>query len=154
MADFMKFFKDLEDFKRRQRQRHDEYKADFVRYMRIFEKILISRTSSEAQKVKASLGMLLENDKLERLTYELIDLNNLFILTCHLGILKETVDAVNKKLTQSGISEKVEAIGDVTKLKQELQKAINLLNGYYQERRKMEQELEEARKRSLSSYVG
>jgi hypothetical protein len=72
----------------------------------IYEKILLSKEASEAQKVKALIGKTFELDRLERLSAQLSLLYTLQIFAFKVKVLEITVENINEQLAKSGILEK------------------------------------------------
>lgn len=79
----------------------DETKHSVSRQIEVYEKILRSKESSEAQKVKASLGRMLEYDRLERLSSQLSLLYILQMFAFKVNVLKISVDNINEKIVES-----------------------------------------------------
>jgi len=69
----------------------------------VYEKILLSKEASEAQKVKALIGKTFELDRLERLSAQLSLLYTLQIFAFKVKVLEIAVDNINEQLARSGI---------------------------------------------------
>jgi hypothetical protein len=72
----------------------------------VYERILLSKEASEAQKVKALIGKTFELDRLERLSAQLSLLYTLQIFAFKVKVLEITVENINEQLARSGILEK------------------------------------------------
>jgi len=79
----------------------DEAKHSVSRRIEVYEKILRSKESSEVQKVKASLGRMLEYDRLERLSSQLSLLYILQMFAFKVKVLRISVDNINEKIVKS-----------------------------------------------------
>lgn len=110
-----------------------------------FESVLKSGESSEAQKVKALLGRMLEYDRLERLSSQLSLLYILQIFAFKAKVVKISIDNINEQLAKSGILEKTKDIEDT---KKNIDKLTILLEAQYEAMKK----IGENRKKDLT-YV-
>ena len=72
----------------------------------VYEQTLLSKESSEAQKVKALFGKAFELDRLERLSAQLSLLYTLQIFAFKVKVLEIEVDNIDEQLQKSGILEK------------------------------------------------
>jgi hypothetical protein len=72
----------------------------------VYERILLSKEASEAQKVKALIGKTFELDRMERLSAQLSLLYTLQIFAFKVKVLEITVENINEQLARSGILEK------------------------------------------------
>jgi hypothetical protein len=79
----------------------DETKHSVSRQIEVYEKILRSKESSEVQKVNASLGRMLEYDRLERLSSQLSLLYILQMFAFKVKVLRISVDNINEKIVKS-----------------------------------------------------
>jgi len=79
----------------------DETKHSVSTQIEAYEKTLRSKESSEAQKVKASLGRMLEYDRLERLSSQLSLLYILQMFAFKVKVLKISVENINEKIVES-----------------------------------------------------
>lgn len=140
--------KNIEDYKRLyySRQRELPQKVGF------YETILESKESSKELKAFAILGKASEQADLARLAGEISLLYNFTTLAIQLKILGIAIDSIRLQLAESRILERTQA-DDIAKLKEEHKKAITLMGKFYEQKKKMEQEMEEKRKRYLSQYV-
>ena len=110
-----------------------------------FESVLKSGESSEAQKVKALLGRMLEYDRLERLSSQLSLLYILQIFAFKTKVVKISIDNINEQLAKSAILEKTKDIEDT---KKNIDKLTILLEAQYEAMKK----IGENRKKDLT-YV-
>ena len=78
-----------------------ETKHSVSRQTEVYEKILRSKESSEVQKVNASLGRMLEYDRLERLSSQLSLLYILQMFAFKVKVLRISVDNINEKIVKS-----------------------------------------------------
>ena len=90
----------------------DETKHSVSRQIEAYEKTLGSKESSEVQKVKASLGRMLEYDRLERLSSQLSLLYILQMFAFKVKVLKISVDNINEKILES---EKIKVVENTKK---------------------------------------
>lgn len=72
----------------------------------IYEKTMLSKDASEAQKVKALFGRAFELDRLERLSAQLSLLYTLQIFAFKVKVLEIEVSNIDQQLAKSGILEK------------------------------------------------
>jgi len=79
----------------------DETKHSVSTQIEAYEKTLESKESSEVQKVKASLGRMLEYDRLERLSSQLSLLYILQMFAFKVKVLKISVENINEKIVES-----------------------------------------------------
>jgi len=123
--------------------------SELPRKIEMYEALLKSRESSKELKIISIFGKSSEQGHLARLAGEIALLHNFAILAIHLRSLEISIVNIQEQLLQSGMLEKVKELGDVTKLKKELHKAIKLLDEYYKEKKRMEQQIEDSRSEDL-----
>jgi len=105
----------LEKATRRAQKALDENKHFSSVQIEAYEKVLRSRESSEAQRVKASLGRMIEYDRLEGLSSQLSLLYILQMFAFKVKILQISVDNVKEQLAKSGFLDKTKDIEDIKK---------------------------------------
>lgn len=93
----------------------DENKHSASKQIEEYEKVLRSKESLEAQKVKAMLGRTLEYDRLERLSSQLSLLYVLQMFAFKVKILQISVENIKEQLAKSGFLEKTKDIEDIKK---------------------------------------
>lgn len=135
----------LEKTAKRTQKILDESRCLASKQTETFESVLKSGESSEAQKVKALLGRMLEYDRLERLSSQLSLLYILQIFAFKAKVVKISIDNINEQLAKSGILEKTKDIEDT---KKNIDKLTILLEAQYEAMKK----IGENRKKDLS-YV-
>jgi hypothetical protein len=96
----------LDKTTKRIQQVFEESKEMASKQTAVYEKILLSKEASEAQKVKALIGKTFELDRLERLSAQLSLLYTLQIFAFKVKVLEIAVDNINEQLARSGILEK------------------------------------------------
>ena len=79
----------------------DETKHSVSTQIEAYKKTLESKESSEVQKVKASLGTMLEYDRLERLSSQLSLLYILQMFAFKVKVLRISVENINEKIVES-----------------------------------------------------
>jgi len=84
----------------------EESREASARQTPIYEQILLSVESSEAQKAKALFGKAFELDRLERLAAQLSLLYTLQIFAFKVKVLEIEVDNIDEQLEKSGVLEK------------------------------------------------
>lgn len=135
----------LEKTAKRTQKILDESRCLASKQTETFESVLKSGESSEAQKVKALLGRMLEYDRLERLSSQLSLLYILQIFAFKAKVVKISIDNINEQLAKSGILEKTKDIEDT---KKNIDKLTILLESQYEAMKK----IGENRKKDLT-YV-
>jgi hypothetical protein len=105
----------LDKTTKRIQQVFEESKEMASKQTAVYEKILLSKEASEAQKVKALIGKTFELDRLERLSAQLSLLYTLQIFAFKVKVLEIAVDNINEQLARSGILEKHMEIEDIKK---------------------------------------
>ena len=93
----------LDKTTKRIQQVFEESKEMASKQTAVYEKILLSKEASEAQKVKALIGKTFELDRLERLSAQLSLLYTLQIFAFKVKVLEIAVDNINEQLARSGI---------------------------------------------------
>lgn len=93
----------------------DEGKETASKQTANYEQILLSKSASEDQKIKAFMGRAFEFDRLERLSSQLSLLYMLQIFAFKVKVLEISVCKTNEQLARSGILEKNNEIEDVKK---------------------------------------
>jgi len=96
----------LDKTTKRIQQVFEESKEMASKQTAVYEKILLSKEASEAQKVKALIGKTFELDRLERLSAQLSLLYTLQIFAFKVKVLEIVVGNINEQLARSGILEK------------------------------------------------
>ena len=81
----------------------EESREASARQTPIYEQILLSKESSEAQKVKALFGKAFKLDRLERLAAQLSLLYMLQIFAFKVKVLEIEVDNIDEQLEKSGV---------------------------------------------------
>ena len=84
----------------------EENKETAAKQTPIYEQTLMSKDTSEAQKVKALFGKAFELDRLEQLSAQLSLLYTLQIFAFKVKVLEIEVDNIDQQLAKSGILEK------------------------------------------------
>ena len=118
----------------------DETKHSVARQMEIYRKILGSKETSEAQKLKASLERMLAYDRLERLSSQLSLLYILQIFAFKVKVLKISVDNINEKIVKS----------EKTKVIENTKKHIERLTILLEAQNEALKKIEESRKSYIS----
>ena len=90
---------------------------------------LCEKENSEALKIKASLGRMLEYERLERLSSQLSLLYILQIFAFKANILKISIDNISEQLNKTAILEKTKKIEETNK---KIDKLIILLEAQYE----------------------
>ena len=93
----------------------EESREASARQTPIYEQILLSIESSEAQKAKALFGKAFELDRLERLAAQLSLLYTLQIFAFKVKVLEIEVDNIDEQLEKSGVLEKHMEIDSIKK---------------------------------------
>ena len=96
----------LDKTTKRIQQVFEESKEMASKQTAVYERILLSKEASEAQKVKALIGKTFELDRLERLSAQLSLLYTLQIFAFKVKVLEIAVGNINEQLARSGILEK------------------------------------------------
>jgi len=107
----------------------DESKDLASKRIEIYESILRSAESSEAQKVQALLRKMLEYDRLEWMSSQLSLLYVLQIFAFKVKILQISIENVGEQLQKSGILGKAQDIEDT---KKNIDKLMILLEAQYE----------------------
>ena len=105
----------LEKATKRAQKAFDENRHSASEQIEAFEKLLTSRKSSEAQRVRAMLGRTLEYDRLERLSSHLSLLYILQMFAFKVKILQISVENIREQLSESAFLEKTKDIEDIKK---------------------------------------
>lgn len=105
----------LEKATKRAQKALDENKHSASNKIDAYEKVLRSRESSEAQRVRAMLGRTLEYDRLETLSSQLSLLYILQMFAFKVKILQISVENIREQLAKSGFLEKTKDIEDIKK---------------------------------------
>ena len=105
----------LEKATKRTQKTVDENKQAASAQIEAYEKVLKSKESTEAQRVKATLGRTIEYDRLEGLSTQLSLLYILQMFTFKVKILQISVDNIKEQLARSGFLEKTKDIEDIKK---------------------------------------
>ena len=103
----------LEKATKRAQKALDENKRSASEQIEAYEKVLRLKRSSETQRVKATLGRMLEYDRLERLSSQLSLLYVLQMFAFKVKILQISVENVKEQLTKSGFLEKTKDIEEI-----------------------------------------
>ncbi len=93
----------------------EENREIAVKQTPVYEQVLLSNESSEAQKVKALFGKAFELDRLERLGDQLSLLYMLQIFAFKVKVLEVEVGNFGEQLSKSGIQEKHAEIEGIKK---------------------------------------
>ncbi len=93
----------------------DDDKAAMSRQIALYQEVLGTKESSEAQKVKAQLGRMFEFDRLERLTSHLSLLYVLQIFAFKVKIMQISIDNVKEQLAHSDLLDKTKDIEEIRK---------------------------------------
>lgn len=80
-----------------------------------YEKVLKSKESSEAERVKATLGRMIQYDRLEGLSSQLSLLYILQMFAFKVKILQISIDNIKEQLSKSGFLETTKDILDIKK---------------------------------------
>jgi len=105
----------LEKATKRAQKALDENKHSASTQIGAYEKVLRSRESSEAQRVRATLGRMVEYDRLEGLSSQLSLLYILQMFAFKVKILQISVENIKEQLAKSGFLEKTKDIEDIKK---------------------------------------
>ena len=105
----------LEKATKRAQKALDETKHSASKEITAYEKVLRSKKSSEAQRVRATLGRMTEYDRLERLSSQLSLLYILQMFAFKVKILQISVENIKEQLANSGFLEKTKDIEDIKK---------------------------------------
>ena len=105
----------LEKATKRAQKTLEENKHSASNQIDAYEKVLKSKESSEAQKVKATLGRTLEYDRLETLSSQLSLLYILQMFAFKVKILQISVENIKEQLAKSGFLDKTKDIEDIKK---------------------------------------
>jgi hypothetical protein len=105
----------LEKATKRAQKTLDENKQATSAQIEAYEKVLKSKESTEAQRVRATLGRTIEYDRLEGLSTQLSLLYILQMFVFKVKILQISVDNIKEQLAKSGFLEKTKDIEDIKK---------------------------------------
>jgi hypothetical protein len=105
----------LEKATKRAQKALDETKHSASKEIAAYENVLKSKESSEAQRVRATLGRMTEYDRLERLSSQLSLLYILQMFAFKVKILQISVENIKEQLANSGFLEKTKDIEDIKK---------------------------------------
>jgi predicted amino acid-binding ACT domain protein len=147
------FLQTLEKAIKNHEEWHRLLRSEQVKKDKVYENVLKSEESSIMNKTVALLAKQGDHRDLARLTSELVTLSAVEVIALEVNLLDVSLQALEKRLTQSGILEKAKDIGDVAKLKENMNKAIKLLEKYYEEKKKAQEEVERSRQNNLPFYV-
>jgi hypothetical protein len=134
----------LEKATKRAQKALDENKHSASKQIDAYERVLGSRKSSETQRVRATIGRMLEYDRLERLSTQLSLLYILQMFAFKVKILQISVENIKEQLAKSGFWEKTKDIDD---LKQNINTLAILLEAQYEAMKQI------GEKRKDMSYV-
>ena len=93
----------------------EESREAAARQAPMYEQVLLSKESTEAQKVKALFGKAFELDRLERLSAQLSLLYTLQIFAFKVKVLEIEVGNIDEQLEKSGVLEKHLEIDSIKK---------------------------------------
>jgi hypothetical protein len=93
----------------------EESKEMATKQTPVYEQVLLSSETSEAQKVKAMFGKAFELDRLERLSAQLSLLYMLQIFAFKVKVLEVEVGNIEEQVAKSGIQEKHAEIEGIKK---------------------------------------
>ena len=119
----------LEKATKRAQKVVDENKHSASKQIDAYENVLRSKKSSETQKVKATLGRMLEYERLERLSSQLSLLYILQMFAFKVKILQISVENIKEQLVKSGLLEKTK---DIEEIKKNIDKLLILLEAQYE----------------------
>ena len=119
----------LEKATQRAQKAFDDNKHSASEQIDAYENVLRSKESSEAQKVRAMLGRMLEYDRLERLSSQLSLLYILQMFAFKVKILQISVENIKEQLAKSGLLEKTK---DIEEIKKNIDKLLILLEAQYE----------------------
>ena len=105
----------LDKTTKRIQQVFEESKKTAAKQTAAYEQILVSKESSEAQKVRALVGKAFELDRLERLSSQLSLLYTLQIFAFKVKVLEIEVSKMDEQLAKSGILENNSEIEGIKK---------------------------------------
>jgi hypothetical protein len=105
----------LEKATKRAQKALEENKHSASNQIDAYEKVLRSKESTEAQKVRAMLGRTLEYDRLETLSSQLSLLYILQMFAFKVKILQISVENIKEQLAKSGFLEKTKDVEDIKK---------------------------------------
>lgn len=105
----------LEKSTRRAQNALDENKQAASEQIAAYEKILRSKESSKGQRTRATLGRMIEYDRLERLSSQLSLLYILQMFAFKVKILQISVENIKEQLANSEFLEKTRDIDDIKK---------------------------------------
>jgi hypothetical protein len=142
------YLQDLKEIIREREKRHQECAVASSRILKMFDKILDPKEPYKPETLLASIGKVLERERLSRQASELEILNLLSILAMHVDMYRIILDGIKDKLMKSGILEKVKEIDELMEMKEKIDSYLKLVKA---KREKQKQE-EESRKEYLS-YV-
>lgn len=105
----------LEKATRRAQNALDENKHSASKQIAAYDRVLKSRESSKEQKMGATLGRMIEYDRLEGLSSQLGLLYILQMFAFKVKILQISVDNIKEQLAKSGFLDKTKDIEDIKK---------------------------------------
>jgi len=105
----------LEKATKRAQKTLDENKHSSSVQIEAYEKVLKSRESSETQKTKATLGRMIEYNRLEGLSSQLSLLYILQMFAFKVKILQISVDKIKEQLAKPEFLDKIKDIEDIKK---------------------------------------
>lgn len=94
----------------------DKEASETGRKLMTYGHILNSRQSSEAEKVRASLGKTIEYETDDRRDHDMILLGDVLVLANYVDVLRETIDFLAKQIEESGVLDKVKDIDNIAEL--------------------------------------
>jgi hypothetical protein len=119
----------LEKATKRAQKALEENKHSATKQIDAYERMLKSKEASEAQRVKATLGRMLEYDRLEGLSSQLSLLYILQMFAFKVKILQISVENVKEQLAKSVFLDRTNDIEDI---KKNIDKLTILLDAQYE----------------------
>jgi hypothetical protein len=119
----------LEKATKRTQKILDDNKSAASAQIEAHEKVLRSKESSEAQRIKATLGRKIEFDRLEGLSSQLSLLYILQMFAFKVKIIQISVDNVKEQLAKSGFLDKTK---DIENIKKNIDTLTILLEAQYE----------------------
>lgn len=105
----------LEKATKRAQSALDKNKSSASVQIEVYEKVLKSKESSEAERVKATLGRMIQYDRLEGLSSQLSLLYILQMFAFKVKILQISMDNIKEQFSKSGFLETTKDIMDIKK---------------------------------------
>ncbi len=93
----------------------EENKESIAKQTPVYEQVLLSNETSEAQKVKALFGKAFELDRLERLSDQLSLLYMMQIFAFKVKVLEVEIGNLGEQLSKSGLEEKHKELEGIKK---------------------------------------